>query len=131
MFRYSGPGDVGVQFIAVEHSIREIGPRATVRLGSRQSDAVQRDSQSAKGDDFYLDTVGPRIKRAGIDKSFDDIRKLRRPEPSVVVPAHKRLTDLFREISGLEMSSLASKYLQFHFPRAVYIYDDVPAGRFA
>ena len=88
----------------------------------------RRDSQSAKGDDFYLDIVGPRMKRAGIDKWFDDIRGLRRPNLAVVVPVHKRLTDVFREVSGLEMRSLASKYLHFHFPRAVYIYDE-RAGR--
>ena len=88
----------------------------------------RRDSHSVKGDDFYLDTVGPRIKRAGIDKWFDAVRELRRPDPSVVVPVHKRLTDVFCEISGLEMRSLASKYLHFHFPRAVYIYDE-RAGR--
>ena len=88
----------------------------------------RRDSWSTKGDDFYLDTVGPRMKRAGIDKWFDAVRELRRPDPSVVVPVHMQLTDMFREISGLEMRSLASKYLHFHFPRAVYIYDE-RAGR--
>ncbi len=88
----------------------------------------RRDSQSVKGDDFYLDTVGPRMKRAGIDAWFDAVRGLRRPDLSVVVPVHKRLTDVFGEISGLEMRSLASKYLHFHFPRAVYIYDE-RAGR--
>jgi hypothetical protein len=84
----------------------------------------RRDSQSASGDDFYLDTVGPKIKRAGIYTWFDALRELSRPNLSVVVPVHKRLTDMFREISGLEMRSLASKYLHFHFPRAVYIYDE-------
>lgn len=88
----------------------------------------RRDSESVRGDDFYLDTVGPRIKHAGIDTWFDAVRELRRPDPTVVVPVHKRLTDVFREISGLEMRSLASKYLHFHFPRAVYIYDE-RAGR--
>jgi len=88
----------------------------------------RRDSRSTKGDDFYLDTVGPTMKRAGVDKWFDAIRELRRPNLSVVVPVHKRLTDVFRDISGLEMRSLASKYLHFHFPKAVYIYDE-RAGR--
>ena len=88
----------------------------------------RRDSQSIKDDDFYLDAVGPRIKRAGIDAWFNAVRALRRPHPSVVVPVHKQLTDVFREISGLEMRSLASKYLHFHFPKAVYIYDE-RAGR--
>jgi hypothetical protein len=99
-------------------------------IGRSYASSIERrpDSQSVKGDDFYLDTVGPRIKRAGIDKWFDDIRRLRRPDPSVVVPVHKQLTDLFREITRLEMRSLASKYLHFHFPRAVYIYDE-RAGR--
>jgi len=35
-----------------------------------------------------------------------------------------QLTDLFREISGLEKRSLASKYLHCHFLRATYIYDE-------
>lgn len=65
---------------------------------------------------------------AGIDTWFDAVRELRRPDLSVVAPVHKRPADVFREISGLEMRSLASKYLRLHFPRAVYIYDE-RAGR--
>jgi len=37
--------------------------------------------------------------------------------------AHKKVTDLFYEISGLEKRSLASKYLHFHLPDIFFIYD--------
>ena len=83
-----------------------------------------RGQPSVTGDDFYVDTVAPSIRRARIDRWLAPLARLRRPEPAVVVPAHARLTKLFAQIAGQEKRSLASKYLHFHFPRAVYIYDD-------
>jgi hypothetical protein len=84
----------------------------------------RRRKPSENGDEFYLDRVAPAIKRAGVDRWFEPLRVLRRPNPAAVIPVHKRLTELFEHISGLEKRSLASKYLHFHFPRAVYIFDD-------
>ena len=40
-----------------------------------------------------------------------------------IIAVHKRVTDLFKKISGLEKRSLASKYLHFHFPNLFFIYD--------
>jgi len=84
----------------------------------------RRGKHDSVGDDFYLDVVAPAIKRAGVDRWFAQLSDLRRPDAASVVPVHARLTALFEQISGLEKRSLASKYLHFHFPRAVYIYDD-------
>jgi hypothetical protein len=95
-------------------------------IGRSYASSIERrpHKRSTDGDDFYLDTVGPMIRRARLDSSFDAIRKLRQPNSTIVLPVHKKLTDVFCEISGLEMRSLASKYLHFHFPRSVYIYDE-------
>lgn len=45
-----------------------------------------------------------------------------------IIAVHKKLTDLFYMITGLEKRSLASKYLHFHFPRLFYIYDSQAAN---
>jgi hypothetical protein len=48
-----------------------------------------------------------------------------------LIDTHKRLTDLFRDITGLEKRSLASKYLHFHFRNLFYIYDSRAAQSLA
>ena len=83
----------------------------------------RRGRRDAAGDDFYQDVVAPAMRRAGIDRWFEPLRALHKPDAVKVIPVHKQLTDLFEVISGLEKRSLASKYLHFHFPRSVYIYD--------
>lgn len=98
----------------------------------------RRGNDGVEVDDFYRDVVVPEMKRARVDRWFQPLRDLRRPGSAAVVPVHKRLTDLFGSISGLQKRSLASKYLHFHFPRAVYLFDErasrgvrdvAPAGR--
>ena len=99
-------------------------------IGRAYAAAIERrrDTETAKGDDFYFKQVGPTIRRSNIDRWFAELRGPSRPDPVTVVPVHKRLTDLFDRISGLGKRSLASKYLHFHFPRAAYIYDARAAG---
>ena len=94
-------------------------------IGRSYAAAIERRRNTglAKGDDFYFEVVGPSMRKSDVDRWFAELRPLRRPDPAVVVPVHKRLTDLFEKIAGLEKRSLASKYLHFHYPRAVYIYD--------
>lgn len=83
----------------------------------------RRDNRDIRGDDFYLDVVVPTIRRSDIDGWFQPLRPLKTPTAAAVIPVHARLTQLFTKISGLEKRSLASKYLHFHFPKLVYIYD--------
>lgn len=83
----------------------------------------RRDVRATAGDDFYRKVVVPKVQGSDIDAWFQSLRGIRVPSADVVVPVHGSVTKLFSEISGLEKRSLASKYLHFHFPRAVYIYD--------
>ena len=72
-------------------------------------------------DDFYSDVVIPRIKQSGIDEWIQNCRSKKTKEACLL--AHKKTTDLFKDISGLEKRSLASKYLHFHLPDMFFIYD--------
>jgi hypothetical protein len=95
-------------------------------IGRSYAAAIERGrgQPTVDGENFYVDTVAPTIRSARIDRWLAPLGFLKRPDASVVVPAHKRLTDLFAEISGQDKRSLASKYLHFHFPKAVYIFDE-------
>ena len=94
----------------------------------------RRTSDDFSNESFYADVVAPRIRDARIDAWLVPLLINDRPEPensAQIISAHKRLTDLFKEISGLEQRSLASKYLHFHFPNLFYIYDSRTAKALA
>src|SRR5688572_19718369 len=76
------------------------------------------------GDEFYIKVVAPEMRRSAIDRWFAPLHRLRRPNADAVLPVHARLTALFERISGQEKRALASKYLHFHFPKAVYLFDE-------
>ncbi len=107
------------------HRVDEIVAKVWL-IGRTYAAAIERQRAAGKssGDDFYVDRVGPMIRSARIDRWLKPLRALRRPDAARVVPAHARLTELFRQISGTEKHSLASKYLHFHLPKAVYIFDE-------
>jgi len=96
-------------------------------IGRTYAASIERrrhDVAKVSGDDFYTTVVAPRIRSARIDRWLRPLTALRRPVAETVLPAHARLTELFQQISGNQKRSLASKYLHFHFPRAVYIFDE-------
>jgi len=95
-------------------------------IGRSYAAAVERRSGrlDVTGDNFYIDVVAPAIRQGRIDRWLLPLRDLRRPDADVVLPAHARLTALFKQISDQEKRSLAAKYLHFHFPRAVYLFDE-------
>lgn len=72
-------------------------------------------------DDFYSDVVVPKIRKSDIDKWIKNCKSERSKE--LCLSAHKKTTDLFKDISGLKKRSLASKYLHFHLPNLFFIYD--------
>lgn len=75
---------------------------------------------------FYLEVVVPKIRKSQIDTWLLGISSYTFPGPgncSDLIGVHKKVTDLFSDISGLEKRSLSSKYLHFHFPNLFYIYD--------
>lgn len=77
-------------------------------------------------DDFYSDVVIPKIRESDIDKWIRDCKDKKTKELCLL--AHKKTTNLFKDISGLEKRSLASKYLHFHLPDLFFIYDSRASG---
>jgi hypothetical protein len=94
-------------------------------IGRAYSAAIERRRGEGNGDTdtFYESVVAPAVRDSEIDKWFDAIRTSDPANLSLHLEVHKRLTDLFAGISGIDKRSLASKYLHFHFPERYYIYD--------
>lgn len=87
-------------------------------IGRSYAAAIERrrNSDEFEGDDFYAEVVGPRMRAAHIDNWLKPLKRIEQPtleNCAPVLSAHKRLTDLFREMTGIEKRSLASKYLHF------------------
>ena len=93
-------------------------------IGRSYAAAIERGAEIEEDEDFYVERVAPAMRSARIDRWFSPLRGLKRPDAAAVVPVHARLTGLFKKISGKEKRSLASKYLHFHFPKSVYIFDE-------
>lgn len=103
-------------------------------IGRTYSAAIERRPKKITKDDerYYVDRVAPMILDSDIDKwirSVSSIQKITEENLEKVLSCHKNLTDLFREISGIEKRSLASKYLHFHAPNAFFIYDSIANKR--
>ena len=63
---------------------------------------------------------------ARIDDWLQPLKTIQRPSlenATQIIEVHKKLTDLFYQMTKLEKRSLASKYLHFHFPNLFYLYD--------
>lgn len=96
-------------------------------IGRSYAAAIERRRESTdENDSFYVKKVAPAIIRSDIDawiKEAASHKTANEASLSIVLSTHSRVTQLFREISGLEKRSLASKYLHFHEPNLFYIYD--------
>ena len=104
---------------SVEHIVAKVW-----LIGRSYAAAIERGAEVGDGENIYVTRVAPAMRGARIDEWFEPLQGLNRPDAAMVVPVHARLTRLFQEISGKEKRSLASKYLHFHFPKAVYIFDE-------
>jgi hypothetical protein len=93
-----------------------IGRAYSASIERRRKNMVRKEDGS-----FYVDVAASKISKSQIDNWFSSLSK--KQDRDSVVLTHFKLTELFAEISGLEKRSLASKYLHFHFPESVYIYD--------
>jgi hypothetical protein len=69
------------------------------------------------GDDFYTKRIGPCFRE--LDPWFLEFKN----HGLNPLQLHKKVTDLLKELSGLEKRSFTSKYLHFHFPSEFFIYD--------
>jgi len=99
-------------------------------IGRSYSAAIERKagSKMTKGVNFYKEVVAKQIKESNIDSWLNDVSLITRVTEEnldLVLSCHKNVTNLFKEITGLEKRSLASKYLHFHQPKAFFIYDSI------
>lgn len=97
-------------------------------IGRTYAAAIERRRTKTEltGDRFYLEEVLPKVRGSGLDDWLAEARAATPSTPqglATLVTVHCRTMNLFKEISGLEKRSLASKYLHFHVPRLFYIYD--------
>lgn len=96
-------------------------------IGRVYSAAIERRKNVENiSSEFYRGEVAPSIRKSKIDVWLNALTDFGRPtfeNCAQIISVHKKVTDLFKEISGLEKRSLASKYLHFHFPDLFFIYD--------
>ncbi|MGP9764919.1 hypothetical protein ACT3UM_04220 [Halomonas sp. AOP13-D3-9] len=93
-------------------------------IGRSYSASIERKA----GKDFNIVDAAQILIGSGIDAAINDLKNINRPTIDnifIVLNAHKILTDLFASATGIEKRSLASKYLHFHAPRSVFIYDSI------
>lgn len=79
-------------------------------------------------ENFIINKVAPKIKDSDIDKwinSLKDIDRITFDNYHLILDVHKKFIDLLYEITKLKKRSLASKYLHFHLPKSVFIYDSI------
>ena len=80
------------------------------------------------GKDFNIRDAAELLIKSDLDKEIKKLKKIGRPtinNISIVLNTHKILTDLFSKATGIKQRSLASKYLHFHVPKSVFIYDSI------
>lgn len=92
-------------------------------IGRAYSASIERRKVVNPNEDFWDKNVLPKIKNSPIDIFLDKCRNSN--DINDFLKAHKNVTDLFKDISGLNKRSLASKYLHFHIPDKFYIYDSI------
>ena len=96
-------------------------------IGRSYAAAIERRKTATKeNDDFYDDIVAPEMLKIGgeLDEKIRELSLSKKDSVKNLLSTHKYLTDVFYSISGLEKRSLASKYLHFHCPSKVFIYDE-------
>lgn len=78
--------------------------------------------------DFYSEKVAPMLKASGIDKWIKSLNKINRITHSNMedlLEIHSRFVKAIEGITDKKKRSLASKYLHFHSPKSVFIYDSI------
>lgn len=108
-----------------EHPLHKINDEIRAKIwliGRAYSASIERRKEKTSiNDDFYDTKVIPQIKKSGIDEWIKNCKNQKTKDSCLLT--HKKTTDLFQKISGLEKRSLASKYLHFHLPDLFFLYD--------
>ena len=109
------------------HENDEVIIAKVLLIGRVYSAAIERRKNVENSSSmFYWREVAPSIRKSKIDVWLNTLKMFDHPTSencARIIAVHKKVTELFKEISGLEKRSLASKYLHFHFPNLFFIYD--------
>lgn len=96
-------------------------------IGRSYAAAIERRKNAKEtSDDFYEISVVEKIKGSKLDDWLSTLPGgMTDPwlELGSAITVHKRLMDIFSDLTGLEKRALASKYLHFHRPDLFFIYD--------
>lgn len=95
-------------------------------IGRTYAAAVERCKHTNSGD-FYYNSIVPLFRKNNLDQKITNITS-RYKEISLdalkeVLALHKELVDLIKQATKKENISFVSKYLHFHMPELVFIYD--------
>jgi hypothetical protein len=97
-------------------------------IGRIYAAAIERRKNKVNdiNDNFYIDTVAPTFKKSKLDKQLAELQKIKKVRGEDIVSilkVHYYLTNLLFKITALDKRSFSSKYLHFHLPNLLYIYD--------
>lgn len=104
-------------------------------IGRSYAAAIERRKNKVDGEDvdsFYYDSVAPLIKskQIQIDEKIKGLKELPKDVIDIAnykeaFECHAYLIKIFKDLTQMEKRSLASKYLHFHKPESMFIYDSV------
>jgi hypothetical protein len=99
-------------------------------IGRSYSAAIERGAgEHVKSSvDFYAEKVAPMLVSSDIDKWINKLNKIGRITDSnyeELLKAHFKLMNKIIKITDKSKRSLVSKYLHFHSPETVFIYDSI------
>jgi len=99
-------------------------------IGRSYSAAIERGAGKHRDEskDFYAEKVGPMLARSDIDKWIKKLTKIGRITESnieILLEIHAEFVEEIHGITDKKKRSLASKYLHFHAPESVFIYDSI------
>ena len=100
-------------------------------IGRSYAAAIERNKKAKNNSgEYYYSTVSPVIIQHGkeIDSMIEKLNSIERitlDNIQTLLSAQGFLTRVFFSITDQEKRSLASKYLHFHSPQSVFIYDSV------
>ena len=88
----------------------------------------RRGNKAATPGDFYYGYVAPAIADSDLDERINEMKQkqyteINREALEHVLSLHGYLVGLLKDLTEKEKRSLASKYLHFHLPHLVFIYD--------
>jgi len=93
-------------------------------IGRAYSASIERKA----GKDFKIDDVANILIESEIDqkiRQLNEIGRINESNMDELLSAHEYLMLLLKKATDVEKRSLASKYLHFHAPMSVFIYDSV------